>query len=738
ALIDTVLAANEAKDLMIEAGGQVRRAAVADPLAATIVDGSATIGGGGIAAMIAKDGGGFIDALAIGGNKVIAAGKPAGLLITTVRIPGGTSGAALPVGSFLCRDPAAKRNIGTVRIESIAIESPGPIRATVLVRGQVLLTDLGATLPLAVTSREPAGRMPFSMRVSFYKGTSLVTAKHQIVFTGEPDCDYIDRWSVVLPGLAGARGQLCLEPGVELDQDGARISLSAAQPRLCWAPLASGFALIRHGWENRPSAITQADGSASIDFWPNAAGVFDLRRYAREWAVGESGDTRDVHAIEQYATYAARGLAKSHDLVIDFAPLLAERVDGRAGGVHVGAPARVVALSDRALLVAQPGWYASSGALGPMAVEQTGGAYAELDAMARRRLDYHLFAQDLYRWHGKLVYGFWQSRFGQAHRNDRWDCDYGRWGWSLDDGAGRIGQVLMQEFLRTLDRRYFEAGEAFARIAYDTSMVHTQQHLERPGKWWTAIGCSHRHNVQPFGCPYVGMRGSNPGSPRILHLLTGDGVIADGLDLVCGSALAYAQGQTERLCHSSSSDGQGSAACALLWKYETTGDRSWLDACRTVLDRSGLIPAKNAAAAGYGPGFGLYEAACEYARLTRDADFQARLIETARIAAGAKDPRESIGIMAIAAMLSHDEALTARTASLLAEMTASTHDGLEDEPVASWPGHAGWKTPTLDINLLRDVPRAIALLAPTPATDAWPAAVAAPRRPADAPADWYH
>ena len=89
---------------------------------------------------------------------------------------------------------------------------------------------------------------------------------------------------------------------------------------------------------------------------------------------------------------------------------------------------------------------------------------------------------------------------------------------------------------------------------------------------WRARGLNHRHNVQPFGCPYIGMRGSNPGGHRILWHLTGDGVIKDGLDLVIDAA------SRGRFGGSGGPDGQGSAAMAFLFAHETTGDDKWLDA----------------------------------------------------------------------------------------------------------------------------------------------------------------
>nr|MBA3709522.1 hypothetical protein [Planctomycetota bacterium] len=395
ALIDAVVTGDQGRALILEYGASVRRAAVIGPMSARVEGGRALVGDGHLVATIANTGAGFIDALAIDGHAVIDARDPAGVVVSTVRIPDGTSGDAIPVGSFLCRSAQAHCATGTIHIDAVTVESPGPIRATVLVRGAIVLPQFGATLPPEATRGDPAGRMPFSMRVSFFRGTSVVYAQHQIIFTGEPDCDFITRWAIRLPGLAGSRGMLCIEPGVTLEENGGRSSVAAStSSRLCWGPLAmaskpAGFALIRHGWYDRPAAITAEGGAAWIEFWPHQAGIFDLRRYAREWAAGESGDTHNPADMERYATYAARGIAKSQDLVVDFSPL-------DSASIAMAAPQRVTTLSERALLVAPPAWYAATQALGPMVPEQTSGPYAALEAMTRRRLDYHLFAQDLY------------------------------------------------------------------------------------------------------------------------------------------------------------------------------------------------------------------------------------------------------------------------------------------------------------------------------------------------------
>ena len=730
ALIDTILTTEAGQALTLEYGPEIHRAPVLNPLTAVMNASDVMISGGGVAAAIRKNGAGILDELTLDGKTIVSKEKPARLVIETLRLANGdnNNGAALPVNNFVCRDPAAIADAEKIQIDELAIESPGPLRATVLIRGRALLPHFGLTLPDEVKKLEPAGELPFSMRVSFFKDTGVIHAQHQIIFSGEPDCDFISRWGVELPGLAGAHGALVLEPGVELELNGDTLLAAKQGTRLCYAPLKEGFALIRQGWENRPCAVTQENGSAWIDFWPRQAGLWDLRRYARDWAAGESGDTKDPAGMLRFSKYAARGIAKSQDFIICANP----------AKIEDDAPPLVKALSGRALLLAAPGWYAQTLALGAYAPAQTSGEFAAVDATTRRKIDYHLFCQDLYGWYGKLTYGFWQSRFGQVHRNERWDSDYGRWGWALNDGGGRIGHMLMLEFLRTLERRYFDAGEAFNRINYDTNMVHTVQHLEGSKNWWTVKGCSHRHNVQPFGDPYIGMRGSYPVGQRILYLMTGDGVIADGLEIVSDACFQYASGHGSRLGNSGDSDGQGSAANAMLWKYETSGDKKYLDACRTILDKSGLVPPKNIADLGYGPNFGLFNAAGEYAELSGDAAFQDRLVAVARLGATEKEPDQFIYAMAVGYRFGKDETVLKALDAILHKRIMANQTALEDLLPAQWPGHPGWRTPVLDPNIIRDLPYAMAALKPPPPDMLWPApAPASKPLPASVPSDWY-
>jgi PcRGLX-like protein C-terminal alpha/alpha toroid domain/PcRGLX-like N-terminal RIFT barrel domain/PcRGLX-like protein central beta sandwich domain len=716
-LVDLVVSPKAAGELELEYGPEVRRMAVSKPLKARSSGGGVDVTGPGLTARIAADG--SLAKLAGEGQSWIS--SPAGLVLETLRTAGPD---AFSGPSRICRDTKAKASVAKVEIEHVEVEVAGPLRTRILLRGRFLVPGLGTGLPDRVLAADPAERLPFSLRYTFHRGIPVVTISHQLVYTGEPDRDFITRWGFEIPGQGAGGPGLVLEPGLSITRSPAapKRTILSSEGRVARAALEDGFVVLRSGWENRPCGLGGPPGeTARIDFWPREAGVFDLRRYAREWGIGETGDRERPADMELYARFAARGLAKSHEFVLCFDKKAREKPE---------------AFDEPALLMAPPVWYSKSGALGAFAPEDPKSEHRELDDGIRRYLDYFLVNQDLYRWHGKLAYGFWQTRNGDIHRHDRWDRDYGRWGWSLGDGAGRIGHVLMLAFLRTLERRYFRAGEAFNRAVYDTSMVHTTNHLENAKpSWWKVAGTNHRHGVQPFSGPYTGFRGSNPGGHRILWFLTGDGVLKDGLDLVSRVSYEYATNRPGAFGGSGGPDGQGGGAMALLFAYETTGEERYLAACRTILDKSGLIPPSEPRRLGYGPDFGLFLAAEEYLDLTGDQGFRKRFLLTADLALARKDPTKYLTVLAAALRLTGEEKYRKGLQRALGALDFS--GSLAELDPKMWPGHGGVRRPPTRANVGRDLPYALAALDPDPSVPTWPKPQANPvRLPAEVPQDW--
>lgn len=687
------------------------RAPIAQPLTAVLHEGQATVTApwgrlvlGGTGA-----GGAFLSELAFGSVRVIDPRTPGRLQLRTVRAPGP---GALPPDSAWFHNAGSTAQAAALTITETAIEEQGPLQVVIRLRGLFQAPHWGETLPPKATVGDPPGVIPWSLRVSV-TASGRIEFAHQLIYTGEPDHDFITDWGILLPGMRGV-GWSCPEPAPV-----TRVADGAYPPTVCVAG-DWGTAIALDGWERRPSGFTFEDAQCELACWPAWAGPLDVRRYARTWSAGESGNTKDAAAMARFAQVAARGMALSRRfLVLPWVPTMVP---------STGSPD-----ATQALLVAEPSWYAHSGACGAWAAPTK--SSAPLEDLIERRIDYHLFCQDLFGWYGALVYGYWQSRYGQAHRIDRWDNDYGRWGWDLGDGGGRVGQLLLQEFLRTGIRRYFDAGAAYCRICYDTTLVHTRMHLENAGGWWIAQGMSHRHNVQPYGCPYIGLRGSYPGGQRLLYFLTGDGIIRDGLELVAEASAAAAAGQTQRLGDSGDGDGQGAAATALLWRAEATGSAQDLQACKAIVLSTHVLPPAKPAAVGYAGAFGLYEAATMLAERTHDADLQARLVQSARVLASATAATGTLQLLAQAVAWTRDPQLTAALHAAVADIEAHAHDGLEDLPRSTWPGHAGWRTPAMDANQLRALPWAMAALLPAAAP--WHAPAMPLTLPAHPPQGWY-
>ncbi|MCU0724176.1 MAG: hypothetical protein MUE73_00055 [Planctomycetes bacterium] len=246
--VSTVLAPIAARDLALQYGAGVERAAVPDPV--PVPDSAFRV--------------------RVGGQSVDLALR---LEVTRVRGPDAFAGPGRR-----CLDPKGATAGDTVESGSLEVELRGPVRARVLVRGAFRIPGFGATLPDQVRAVEPAERVPFTFRVTVFRGLPIILVDHQIVYTGEPDRDFIRRWALVLPDRGAGTERLVLEPGVTIDRrDGGETTIPEPAARLCRAPIAGGVALLRNGFEDRPARVGGPRGrDAAVDFWPVEAGPFDL------------------------------------------------------------------------------------------------------------------------------------------------------------------------------------------------------------------------------------------------------------------------------------------------------------------------------------------------------------------------------------------------------------------------------------------------------------------------------
>lgn len=725
--------------------GVPARAATGRPLAAAAADGSAvTVDTGVIRFRVDRAGGAFIDELWLDrtGRGTYADDARMIAPVTNAR-PNFMDFVHLEAPSdfrVLSRTLAGTPDPSHAEIDELRVESAGPIRAVVLLRGHYRYSKLGSTIP---NLRATRGACPFTLRLTAWRGLGLVEAEHFFVYEGDPDYDFLRTAGLTANLRLNRAARVCAlgaSPAAETPLAGvARVGLAqdnvdhfrmwqVAAPVATDATVAEGRRFEgaldvsddrwgvtvshRRMWQNYPNgfAVDGASGALTAAFWPAEAGVLDLRRYAREWGVGETGAASGA-PIATYSRYAAKGLGKTHTLLFQFH-------GPGAKPAELQAVAR--ALDARPLLCAAPARTAATLALGHYAIPAAD-TCPVLEQFMRRTVDLVLDSQERYRWYGFLNYGGVQSRYNAVHKLGRWDNDFGRWGWAGNDGAGRFNHALLLQYLRTGDRRCFDAGEASVLNNFDVWMVHTPEYF---WDWNFATprdvrGLTHRHNVQPFGCPYVGARGAYPVGMKIYYYLTGSGRARDGLDEVLSAATDYLDGKTWRLGHSGAEDGLGTAAQSLLCAWERTGNRKYQDYLLRVLHNSPYFKPASPWEASMTTAFGLFQAATEYQDLVPDPQIaasveqMARLCQTPEVKKNFTYPGGYFAIFADACRITGKEAFAQECRAALDRETADAMKSAQmTVPPDDWPGPPGGPEVTHNGNTLRDLPYVFGALRP--------------------------
>ena len=115
ALIDAVMPPHEGKALVLEYGADVTRAAVDDPITVQEAGDGVRVRGGGVSASVLRNGGGVFDGLTFAGGETLTAQ----LVLSTLRLKGGTSGQALPTNTYVCLDPSATLDEGKVAVDEV-------------------------------------------------------------------------------------------------------------------------------------------------------------------------------------------------------------------------------------------------------------------------------------------------------------------------------------------------------------------------------------------------------------------------------------------------------------------------------------------------------------------------------------------------------------------------------------------------------------------------------------------
>ncbi len=512
-----------------------------------------------------------------------------------------------------------------VRVEEIAVEEPGPLRASIRVRGCYLYDLVGSTAPYP-----PRRENQFTVRIHAWRGSGLIRAEHSFVFEGDPDRDFVRAMGLALDSKAlasPAGGVDALYQSSSDTYDFYQAKAGKVESAEHWRGAAGTLgasastwglvAGIRHMRELYPKGL-RADrdtGRVVAYLYPPDARPLDLRRYARrEYGVGETGalDTepgREYPELAAFSRSCSRGVGRSHDVFFAFHRKGEER-----------SAAEALRVADRGAVVRAPiDAIAKTRALGDYATFAEGPC-AEVWKAALKSLDWSLDARERFRWFGFFDFGDQQTRFN-FQRAGRWENDWGRWGWGNNDGVGRPSEAFAMAYLATGTREYFDALEASARHSAEVDVLHTDTAV---GTVDRVRGLSHRHGVQHWSDPYVGLRGSNCAGWRVYYYLTGEERLRDVLDEVADAAMADRYGSS---APAGSFEGGGSAATALLTMWEITADAKYRDAIKRLME---TMPAPaNAWAAGQSVSSGFLAAAADFHALANDAKAREHVVRAA-------------------------------------------------------------------------------------------------------------
>ena len=526
-----------------------------------------------------------------------------------------------------------------VRVDEIAVEESGPIRACVRIRGKYLYDKVGTT-----AQHPPSKENQFTVRIHAWKGSGILRAEHSFVFEGDPDHDFVRTMGLALDSKSLVDPAGGIDALYQSSADGYEFYQAKAgkvDSTERWGGSAGTLTASANNWsvsvgirnmrELYPKAL-RADrdaGRVVAYLYPSEARPLDMRRYARkEYGCGEGNgyDTepgREYPELAGFSRSASRGVGRSHDAFFAFARKDKNaEADLSAIALAEAEAAEALRLAERGVVVRAPlDTMAKSRALGPYALFK-GGPYDDVEKNALKTLDYSLDAQERFRWFGFFDFGDQQSRFNYQ-RTGRWESDWGRWGWGNNDGIGRFSLAFANAYLATGERKYFDALESAARHTAEVDVMHTDTVVQETDPV-RVRGLSHRHGVQHWSEPYIGLRGSSCIGWRVYYYLSGEERLRDVLEEVVDCAM------TDRYANSgpvNSFDGGGSAGVALLTMWEITGDAKYRDKLKWKMEQT---PApENSWHAGLSVAMGFHEAALQFHDLTGDAKAREHLIKAA-------------------------------------------------------------------------------------------------------------
>jgi hypothetical protein len=246
--------------------------------------------------------------------------------------------------------------------------------------------------------------------------------------------------------------------------------------------------VVRDFWQQFPKAlkVDPTEPSLTVSLWPEQAGELDLQT------------TSAAFGPDAVARGSAYGLAKTHELVVDFHAAGTEAVEGHHFAHAVQEPLH---------LRPSAAWINDTGVLGRLAPNDTDRQLAD-ELVLERLFDWATRQQDRFHWYGMLDFGDTMT----WHRKEAYDKSYdswgwhpeGRWGWFNCEAVGTHTGALLQ-YLRTGRWKYFQFGEDLTRHIMDVDTVHYNTIASDPrlaavmDDEYSRVGSMHRHNANHWG-----------------------------------------------------------------------------------------------------------------------------------------------------------------------------------------------------------------------------------------------
>jgi hypothetical protein len=422
------------------------------------------------------------------------------------------------------RDTKRTSCFASLADRSIEIESRGPLRSLIAVRGMH-------------RSKNGHDVCPYVLRLEILSGSNRVRCTHSVIYDGSPDKDFIRSSEVVLTadvgrnqhfGFGGDEGHEVRFPRqivpfhadfryAELWQDSVThwrvrrwVDLNRRDV-FCeegvrsdgWMELTGDdgrvAVAVREFWQNHPKSlcVDAETGKVRIGLYPERAERLDLRRYSDLIypLAYEAPCTWKEEVLPFDPAFGAHGIRKTHDFM-----LLLDEPDPSGTAARYNRPLR---------LQWRPSYLAKTRVLWPVA----SGSDPRWAKQINDYLDFLSLA--MLRDGGTGWLDYFDLPHGFNTHTGRWHHDSGGRGYINNEGMPCLG--LWQAYFATGREDAFVMARAMTRHNADIDSYHLGPHA----------GLGSRHNVNHWGDMCKEPRISQPVDKKFLYYLTGDRSVLD-------------------------------------------------------------------------------------------------------------------------------------------------------------------------------------------------------------------